>query len=87
MFFSPVAREAVFNAGFSSCSSAVRGAHVARHTTAPRELCIRRDHVFANWPVDHVNYLLIQNSRSASAATNDWPAEYHPRQRQQQGAA
>ena len=75
-FFSPLARDAAFDAGFTSCSSAVRGCHVAPHVGPPRDLCIRRDHVFANWPVDHVNYLLMQNSRSASAASNDWPVEY-----------
>lgn len=73
---SPVARDAVFAAGFISCASAVRGCHVVASGSDPASLCIRRDHVLANWPTDHVQYLMIRNAQSASAADNEWPAEY-----------
>ncbi|MEA2711726.1 MAG: hypothetical protein QOF78_4327 [Phycisphaerales bacterium] len=75
-FFSPLARDIVFDAGFASCASGLRGCHVAPHVGSPRDLCIRRDHVFANWPVDHVRYFMMENSRHATAASNGWPAEY-----------
>jgi peptidoglycan/xylan/chitin deacetylase (PgdA/CDA1 family) len=74
--FSAAARDAVFAAGFISCSSAVRGCHVTRAGPHPADLCIRRDHIFANWPVDHVRYLLAKNARRASEADNRWPADY-----------
>ena len=72
----PVARDAVFAAGYQTCASAVRGAHVAPADGNLANLCIRRDHVVADWPLSHVRYLLMRNAVTASAATNDWPAEY-----------
>lgn len=70
------ARDAVFAAGYETCSSAVRGAHVAPATGPLANLCLRRDHVLATWPLSHVRYLLMRNAVAASAATNEWPAEY-----------
>ena len=70
------ARDAVFAAGYESCASAVRGAHVAGATGAAEDLCIRRDHVLANWPLGHVRYLLMRNAVTASPATNEWPDGY-----------
>ena len=72
--FTREAREAVFAAGFESCASAVRGCHVVASPGAARDLCIRRDHVVAAWPLAHARYLLMRNSTEASAADNDWPA-------------
>jgi peptidoglycan/xylan/chitin deacetylase (PgdA/CDA1 family) len=74
--FSPAARDAVFAAGFISCASAVRGCHVTASGPSAAELCIRRDHIFANWPASHVRYLLMRNSVAASKADNAWPVEY-----------
>ena len=70
------ARDAAFAAGYQTVSSAVRGAHIARATGPLANLCIRRDHVLATWPLRHVRYLLMRNAVGASAATNEWPAEY-----------
>jgi peptidoglycan/xylan/chitin deacetylase (PgdA/CDA1 family) len=70
------ARDAVFAAGYGTCASAVRGAHVAPATGPSANLCLRRDHVLAGWPLSHVRYLLMRNAIAASAATNEWPAEY-----------
>ena len=70
------ARDAVFAAGYETCSSAVRGAHVAPAPGPSANLCIRRDHVLANWPMSHVRYLLMRNAVAADATTNQWPAEY-----------
>lgn len=70
------ARDAVFASGYETCSSAVRGAHVAPASGPLANLCLRRDHVFATWPLSHLRYLLMRNAVAASAATNDWPAEY-----------
>ena len=70
------ARDAVFAAGYDTCSSAVRGAHVAPAPGPSANLCIRRDHLLATWPLSHVRYLLMRNAVAADATTNQWPAEY-----------
>lgn len=70
------ARDAAFTAGYQTVSSAVRGAHVARASGPPANLCIRRDHVLATWPLRHIRYLLMRNAVTADGSTNDWPAEY-----------
>lgn len=74
--FTPAAYDAVFDAGFESCASAVRGCHVARATGPASKLCLRRDHVVANWPLDHVLYFLMRSSERASERDNRWPDEF-----------
>lgn len=74
--FTPFAREVVFDAGFESCASAVRGSHVAKARGPVRDLCIRRDHVLANWPLEHVLVFLMLNSMRASERDNHWPDGY-----------
>lgn len=77
--FTSRAREMVFNGGFDSCASAVRGAHVVAAHGPARDLCIRRDHVLANWPLQHVQLFLMLNSMRASERDNRWPDDYaHP---------
>lgn len=73
--FSPEARKAVFAAGYESCASGVRGCHVTKHTGGLDELCIRRDHVIAGWPLSHTTYFMARSSRRASAEENKWPPE------------
>ncbi len=74
--FPPVARDAVFGAGYDSCSSAVRGCHVEGATGPDSSICIRRDHVLANWPLEHVGVLMMRNSARATVRDNRWPVEY-----------
>ena len=74
--FTPQARQAVFDAGFATCASAVRGAHVSPAPGDLENLCVRRDHVVANWPLSHIRYLLARSSRRASARDNQWPPDY-----------
>ncbi len=69
--FSAAAARIVFEAGFRSCASAERGCHVAR--LAPRDLCIRRTHVVAKWPISNTIYWLARYSRSASVNNSGWP--------------
>jgi len=56
--------KAVFEAGYTSCSSAERGAHFGGEKLAIEQLCIRRDHVILDWPLAHIHYFL----RKAAAA-------------------
>ena len=69
--FSPEAARTVFDAGFASCASAVRGCHVSG--TAGRDLCVRRTHVVAGWPLRNVLFWLSYYGRTASPQSNCWP--------------
>jgi len=72
--FTAFAARFVFEVGHLSCASGVRGCHSARGTG--RDLCLRRDHVIAKWPLTHVEYFLARASASSSQATNCWPTEW-----------
>lgn len=72
--FSPAAAEAVFRAGYASCSSAERGCHVAAAGGPASGLCIRRDHIIAGWPLAHCMYFIARSARRATPALNAWPA-------------
>lgn len=61
-------------AGYESCSSAVRGAHMA---ALPQEIgCIRRENFLADWPISHTLYLLGRSVRKLSSAAGAWPSEW-----------
>lgn len=70
--FSAAAARAVFDAGFVSCASGERGAHVIK-AEEPRLLCLRRDHILADWPQSHVFHFLAASSRAAGERSNRWP--------------
>jgi peptidoglycan/xylan/chitin deacetylase (PgdA/CDA1 family) len=74
--FSPQAARVVFESGFLSCASAVRGCHVA--TSEGRMLCLRRNHVALSWPLDHHLYYLSRQSQAASSRSNEWPEAWQP---------
>jgi peptidoglycan/xylan/chitin deacetylase (PgdA/CDA1 family) len=74
--FGAVPAKTVFGAGFESCASAERGCHVARSEKQKIELCIRRDHVVADWPLNHTLYFMARNSLRASAHNDKWPPEW-----------
>ncbi|MCA9859547.1 MAG: polysaccharide deacetylase family protein, partial [Thermomicrobiales bacterium] len=69
---------ATFDAGYETCASAERGAHVEAAGSDQRQLCIRRDQIVAAWPLDHVRYFLARSSASSTASTNAWPFELDP---------
>lgn len=71
--FSPTAASIVFETGYVSCASAERGCHVAHSEKQVSSLCIRRDHVIAKWPVNHILYFMTRNSQTASLHNNLWP--------------
>jgi peptidoglycan/xylan/chitin deacetylase (PgdA/CDA1 family) len=59
-------------AGYESCASGVRGAHVTKSEAGPLNLCLRRENLQPRWPVSHVRYLLAASSRRSSASSNHW---------------
>ncbi len=74
--FSPEAAKVVFEHGFESCASAVRGCHVSPHTGQASALCLRRDHVMPVWPKSHLDYFMARNRIDASRDANLWPADW-----------
>jgi peptidoglycan/xylan/chitin deacetylase (PgdA/CDA1 family) len=71
--FSAAAAEVVHAAGFRSCASAERGAHVTPVSGDPASLCIRRDQVLPAEPLHHAMYFCTRSARLASARMNEWP--------------
>ena len=69
--FSKDAHQQVLNAGYKSCASAIRGAHVA--AAGDSGFCIRRDNVVAAWPVRHNLHLIAKSAEAGSAEMNLWP--------------
>lgn len=70
--FSDEGREQVFQAGYRSCASAIRGAHVV--ASGSSDFCIHRDNVVAAWPVRHNLHLIAKSAQTASPEMNDWPS-------------
>jgi hypothetical protein len=63
---------ATFSAGYLSCASAVRGAHLVPPGSGTG--CLRRENVVASWPLEHVSYLLGRSVRQLSRTSGMWPA-------------
>lgn len=64
--------------GYRSTASAVRGCHLGRSADAPPEpvWVLRRDHVVAAWPVDHILYFMASAVRGAANVGRTWPDEW-----------
>ncbi|MDI1235305.1 MAG: polysaccharide deacetylase family protein [bacterium] len=72
--FNAIGREAVFENGFISCASAERGCHInISNQLNNSELCIRRDHIILDWPMEHVNYFLVNNVKKWNQMNNYFP--------------
>ncbi len=77
--FSAQCAQAVFEAGFRSCASAVRGAHAGGDPIDDhRRLCVRRDHIVAKWPLSHVRYFLARNCDQLLSVDELWPCSWLP---------
>jgi peptidoglycan/xylan/chitin deacetylase (PgdA/CDA1 family) len=68
--FSEFAKNACFQAGFTSCATAERGCHINNVIIKPEQLYLRRDHVILGWQLEHIMYFLKKNSRSACFENN-----------------
>jgi len=72
--FNEMGRKACFEAGFISCASAERGAHVASlGSILPEKLLIRRDHLALGWEMSHLLYFITKSAKSAKPANNYFP--------------
>lgn len=66
--------ERVFQTGHQSCASAVRGCHVPGGLgNSKKTICLRRDHVMAQWPAHHLLYFLARNALAAAPESSAWP--------------
>lgn len=72
--FSPDAARAVFDCGYESCASGVRGCHRNREALKRRELCVRREHIVADWPLAHSMYFIARGARVHVPVDELWPA-------------
>ena len=70
--FHPRAARLVFEAGYRSCASAVRGCHVTPASEI-QDLCIRRENTFAHAPRRHIEYFMAKSALAASERDNRWP--------------
>jgi peptidoglycan/xylan/chitin deacetylase (PgdA/CDA1 family) len=73
--FNDVSRQIAFRSGFNSFASAERGCHVVQRGKQMNntELLIRRDHVILTWPLKHILYFLLANSKKAAVQNNYFP--------------
>lgn len=77
--FSSHAAKAVFDLGYRSVASAIRGCHLPRDfAVLPRQTCVRRDHVMGSWPLQHNMYFLARSVRRAGPGDYEWPRSWLP---------
>ncbi|GGG42556.1 hypothetical protein GCM10011414_10170 [Croceivirga lutea] len=75
--FSKEAFEAVFEMGYESCSTAVRGSHMTFGKTLERDkLFIRRDQIIAAWNFNHILYFMTKSVKSSTYEDNFIPDFY-----------
>ncbi len=75
--FSARAGKAVFDLGYESCASAIRGCHMPRPSAVTkREVCLRRDHVMGCWPLHHNLYFLARSVQHSGGNDYEWPREW-----------
>jgi peptidoglycan/xylan/chitin deacetylase (PgdA/CDA1 family) len=73
--FSEYGRRVVFDSGFKSCASALRGCHVIGEggRITSRDLLIRRDHVILNWQLEHIMFFIARSAAQADPQNNFFP--------------
>ena len=75
--FTKEAYDFVFEEGYQSCTTAVRGCHInGIKKLSANQLFLRRDQVIGNWPLAHIEYFLIQSAKKANFSTNFLPMSY-----------
>lgn len=86
--FSARAGKAVFDLGYESCASAIRGCHMPRASAVTkRDVCLRRDHIMGCWPTHHNLYFLARSVRKARGNDYEWPQAWKNIVRMERGEA
>lgn len=65
--------ELVASLGYLSMASAVRGCHLGGSADPTPLPVLRRDHVIAAWPIEHVLYFMASAARGAASVGTMWP--------------
>lgn len=63
----------VYECGYTTCASGVRGCHGPQRPDPSMPICVRRDHIIAAWPISHVRYFLAKSSQRIRPQGGDWP--------------
>jgi peptidoglycan/xylan/chitin deacetylase (PgdA/CDA1 family) len=67
----------VYNMGYESCTTAVRGCHINGNGPLQRnQIFLRRDQIIADWKIAHIKYFLMENAKNTDFATNFLPKLY-----------
>jgi peptidoglycan/xylan/chitin deacetylase (PgdA/CDA1 family) len=75
--FNKAAYDFVFEQGYDSCTSAVRGCHInGLNELSKNKLFLRRDQIIGNWPLEHIKYFMIQSAAKAHFSNNFLPETY-----------
>ena len=74
--FNKAAFDFVFETGYDSCSTAVRGCHLPTQGLTKEKLFIRRDQVIGAWPLQHIYYFMAQSAKNATHNTHLVPSNY-----------
>lgn len=69
--FSPDLLQEVVLAGYESCSSAVRGAHI--EPSLQHMPCVYREHWVCDWPSEHMLYLMGRSVQKSLGNKGSWP--------------
>ncbi|PCE62614.1 polysaccharide deacetylase family protein [Sediminicola luteus] len=72
--FTPQAFETVFEEGYETCASAVRGCHIVDQSGMPKnKLLIRRDQIIAAWNPKHIAYFIGNSVKKMQLVNNSYP--------------
>jgi peptidoglycan/xylan/chitin deacetylase (PgdA/CDA1 family) len=63
----------VFDSGYESCASGVRGCHGPIRSTPTEPLCIHRDHIVAGAGVNQAMYFIARSAANMRAEGDRWP--------------
>ncbi|MFO0784755.1 MAG: polysaccharide deacetylase family protein [Phycisphaerales bacterium] len=75
--FSARAGKAVFDLGYESCASAIRGCHMPRPFAVDRrDVCLRREHIMGCWPLRHNLYFMARSVRRVGPKDYQWPPKW-----------
>jgi len=71
------AHELVFETGYDSCSTAVRGCHISDGSVIDKnDLLIRRDQIIGAWKLEHMLYFIKKSGLKATLENNVIPPEW-----------
>lgn len=71
------AHELVFETGYDSCSTAVRGCHISDGSPMKKsDLLIRRDQIIGAWKLEHMLYFIKKSGMTATLDNNIIPPEW-----------